>query len=167
MVMKKLQGQGVFLLLILLMVQACIAENNTQALTAAAEILKVYPQFDGLSRHVLEVPDREDEALARVRIIAGKMTLVDCNHIVLPGELKQETIQGWGYSYYRFYKTDAVSLSTAMACPGVEPNLQFVPISEVQVQYNSLLPLVVYLPEGYEVKFELWEQSEELLAEQK
>jgi len=53
--------------------------------------------------------------------------------------------------------------STKMACPPDEqPKQTFVAVRSQQalVRYNSKLPLVVYVPEGFEVRYRVWQAGD-------
>jgi ecotin len=48
-------------------------------------------------------------------------------------------------------------MSTMMAAPeGSEKVERFVPGSPLLIRYNSRLPIVVYAPEGYEIRYRIW-----------
>ncbi|MET5115459.1 ecotin family protein, partial [Burkholderia pseudomallei] len=82
---------------------------------------------------------------------------VDCNQHWFGGDLQPETVPGWGYPYYVL--TDAKGpAATRMACPGQESQQAFVPVRGrgYLLRYNSLLPIVVYEPKEFEVRYRLW-----------
>lgn len=48
-------------------------------------------------------------------------------------------------------------MSTMMAAPeGSEKVKKFVSGTPLLIRYNSRLPIVVYAPEGYEIKYRIW-----------
>jgi ecotin len=121
--------------------------------------LKPYPEpAPGVIRTVFRVPavDREDER--KVEILVGKTMLVDCNRTWFGGNLETQVAQGWGYSYFVLEKVGPPA-STLMACPpGDDKTEALVPVrGEGFLQrYNSKLPVVVYVPEGFEVRYRIW-----------
>jgi ecotin len=127
--------------------------------------MKPYPApQDGFQRMVFHVPAMEDESDRMVEIMAGKVLSVDCNQTWFPGALAERVAEGWGYTYY---VVDSVGepASTMMACPPGEPRSEaFVLVrGEGFVRrYNSKLPVVVYVPDGFEVRYRIWSAGEEV-----
>lgn len=128
--------------------------------------LKAYPAtVESLERHVIYLGERKNEEMFKVELIPGKTMLVDCNNHRLAGEMKEETVQGWGYTYHTF-KSDGQTASTMMMCPDPKTE-KFVSGGSEMVRYNSRLPIVVYLPKGFELKYKIWSAGRSLDAEQK
>lgn len=110
----------------------------------------------GMVQHILTLPTLENEDDYLIEIQMGQTQLVDCNKHGLSGELKELTVEGWGYSYYQ---VDDVSPgpSTMMACVEMAKKEAFVRIpAELKMRYDSRLPKVFYLPEGTELRFRTW-----------
>ena len=84
---------------------------------------------------------------------------VDCNYHTLMGKIEDKTVVGMGYPYYECYSSGGV-MSTRMACPGRKLEDKFVKMSKL-VKYNSKIPLVVYVPAGFEIRYKIWERQEE------
>lgn len=124
------------------------------------KILAPYPQASaGMVRHVIFLDKQKNEDLFKVEIIPGKVMNVDCNHHTLMGTLTEKNVQGWGYTYYEF-SSNGQTRSTMMACN--KPNEdRFVSGQTKLIRYNSKLPIVVYAPEGYEIKIRIWKASKE------
>lgn len=140
--------------------------NTMKPTEEAVKNLKPYPEaIDSLERYVIYVEQRENEDLFEVELIPGKMLEVDCNNHRLIGELKEETVQGWGYNYH-VYETEGHVASTMMMCHQPK-TMKFVTGGSEMVRYNSRLPIVVYLPKGMDLKFKIWSAGEELSAEKK
>ncbi len=132
----------------------------------ALKNLKPYPEtIDSLERYVIYVEQKDNERLFEVELNAGKTLEVDCNNHRLMGSFTEETVKGWGYNYYVF-ETDGHIASTMMMCPGPKTE-KFISGESTSVRYNSRLPIVVYLPKGYELKYRIWTAGEELEAEKK
>ena len=67
-------------------------------------------------------------------------------------------MQGWGFSYYEL-KALGPMAGTLMAPPHCAEKVDtFVSVRHDLglIRYNSKLPLVVYVPEGVEMKYRLW-----------
>ncbi len=146
---------------------AFFASNINAQITPTEEAvknLKAYPtSVDEYVRHVIYVEQKENENAFQIELVPGKMVEVDCNRHGLLGNFVEETINGWGFTYYVF-KSDGQMISTQMACPGPKEE-KFVSGETLMTRYNSRLPLVVYLPKGMDLKYKIWTVSEELTAE--
>jgi len=124
------------------------------------KVLSPFPQAEkGMTRYVIFVDERPNEGDYKVEIIPGKIMNVDCNIHRLMGNVNEEVVQGWGYTYYKF-TTDGKTTSTMMGC--TTPNSdKFVTAQSILVRYNSKLPIVVFVPEGYNLKYRIWEAGVE------
>lgn len=113
---------------------------------------------EGMVRRVLFLDRYADESVLKLELIPGKIMNVDCNIHILSGRIRERIIDGWGYPYYQFTTNGAVR-STQMACD--QPNEdRFVQAESLLVRYNSRLPVVVYLPQGFDVLYRIWEAGE-------
>lgn len=130
----------------------------------AADDLKPFPEAEaGYRRVVIRLPVVDVPDDRRVELIFGKMMEVDCNRHFLSGQLKRKVAQGWGYDYFVLGKIGGPA-STMMACPPDEPKKNtFVRVSpgrdEAQngwQRYNPKLPIVIYVPDGIEVRYRIW-----------
>ncbi len=122
--------------------------------------LKAYaPAAEGMQRYVIELPKLADESLLKVELIIGKTVPTDgANRHFFGGKVTREVVQGWGFSYYELKELGPMA-GTLMAVPeGSEKVDTFVRVNHDLglVRYNSKLPLVVYVPDGVEVKYRLW-----------
>ncbi|WP_370556689.1 serine protease inhibitor ecotin [Edwardsiella tarda] len=119
-----------------------------------------YPQAErGMTRQVITLPPRADEADLRVELLIGKTLSVDCNRQRLMGELESKTLEGWGYDYLVMDKVTG-PMGTLMACPDSQRHQAFVTVhlgDDALQRYNSKLPLVVYVPQGVQVKYRIWQ----------
>ncbi|MFK8331733.1 serine protease inhibitor ecotin [Pseudomonas sp. BJa5] len=131
------------------------------AVSAQAASLKdvaPYPEAEkGFTRQVIHLPAQADESAFKLEVLAGKQLQVDCNRQRLGGNLEEQTLQGWGYNYYRLEKVSGPA-STLMACPDGKKQQAFVPVigDGFLLRYNSKLPVVVYVPDGVEVRYRIW-----------
>ena len=130
------------------------------SMTLSAEPTKkdnihMFPQAqEGYERHVVEVPKSENDYDRRVELLIGKNMMVDCNHHSFYGEITSVTLEGWGYIYLEVEKIES-GATTMMACP--EPKTEkFISIRDELRRYNSRLPMVIYVPKGYEVRYRIW-----------
>jgi len=128
--------------------------------------LKAFPLAeDGFERFVIALPHKErgEDDAYRVEIIVGKEMLTDgVNLVRLGNAIEQRTLEGWGYSYY-VVSGGSNTISTMMAPPEGAPLVKtFVTVSPLQLRYNSRLPIVVYVPTGYEVRYRIWHANEKI-----
>ena len=126
--------------------------------------LKAFPlPEEGAERFVIVLPHKErgEEDDFRVEIIVGKEMLTDgVNLVRLGNTIEPRTLQGWGYTFYEVTGSSD-TISTLMAPPEGAPLIKkFVTATPLHVRYNSRLPIVVYVPNGYEVRYRIWNASE-------
>jgi ecotin len=137
---------------------------SVAAFGAEHPALKAFPAAqEGLERFVIVLPEKErgEEDAFRVEIIVGKDMLTDgVNLVQLTNTIETRVLEGWGYPYYEGAGASE-TMGTMMAPPEGAPLVKtFVTASPVHVRYNSRLPIVVYVPKGYEVRYRIWEASE-------
>ncbi|AOJ69596.1 MULTISPECIES: serine protease inhibitor ecotin [Burkholderia] len=138
--------------------------DPASAPTPSAEDIKMFPAAQaGQKREVIVLPAEKLEDDIRVELVIGKKIKVDCNQHWFGGELKHETVKGWGYPYYVLADVKGPA-GTLMACPGQEAQEAFVPVrgGGYLLRYNSRLPIVVYVPNEFEVRYRLWYGSNEV-----
>lgn len=112
----------------------------------------------GMTRQAIFLPPREHEENFRVELLIGKMLDTDCNHQSFGGKLENHTLSGWGYDYITLPALSGPT-STLMACPNKKTQRRFITANlgdNALQRYNSRLPLVVYVPEGVQVKYRVW-----------
>ncbi|QBF26838.1 ecotin [Pseudomonas tructae] len=134
---------------------------GTSVQAASLKEVAPYPEAEqGFTRQVIHLPKQADESAYKLEVLAGKQLEVDCNRQHLGGTLQEQTLQGWGYSYYRL-ETVSGPASTLMACPDGKKQQAFVPVvgEGFLLRYNSKLPVVVYVPDGVEVRYRVWSAS--------
>ncbi|MEC3907388.1 serine protease inhibitor ecotin [Tamlana sp. 2201CG12-4] len=121
--------------------------------------LSMYPKAtEVLKRHIISIPQKEDETNYKVELYVGKMAEVDCNKSTLSGDFTKEVVSGWGYSFYNF-NTNGLIMSTQMACPDDSIHKEFITSASEIIRYNSKLPIVVYTPKEYEVRYKIWSRD--------
>ena len=133
------------------------------------EKIAPYPQAEkGMSRQVIFLEPQEDESRFKVELLIGKTIEVDCNRHMLGGNLETRTLSGWGFDYLVMDKISEPA-STMMACPDNTRHPQFIAanLGDTAMQrYNSRLPIVVYVPQGVDVKYRIWEAGKDVRSAQ-
>jgi ecotin len=132
----------------------------------AGDDMKAFPPpEEGMVRYVLQLPKQHDESAFKVELIVGKTALLDeQNRYFFSGKIQQETIKGWGFPRYNVSQLGPMA-GTQMA---VDPNApkvnRFITLSgePYLIRYNSRLPVVVYAPEGVEVRYRIWTAEPEM-----
>jgi ecotin len=138
---------------------------SNPVVAGGADEMTPYPAAEaGFVRMVFRVPEVEGETDRKVEIIVGKTLAVDCNRTWFGGDLKRRVAEGWGYPYFVLSEVRGPA-STMMACPPGEEEAEVF----VQVRgggylqpYNSRLPLVTYIPEGFSVRYRIWVAGEDI-----
>ena len=158
--MKNLTKTMLTLLSVAVLLSFTTSMNAQDKKNDIEKALAPFPKAgEGMVRHVIEMKKKSDESLYKVEIIPGKVMSVDCNHHSLMGKLEEKDLQGWGYTYYEF-TSDGQTRSTMMACNKPNEN-KFVSGQTLIARYNSKLPIVIYAPKGYEVKYRIWKADKE------
>ena len=123
-----------------------------------------YPEAEkGYERFVIFLEPLENEQNAKIELLIGKEIMTDCNNHWFTGNLEEKTISGWGYNYFTVEKING-PISTLMACPPESYKKDFVTMHGVSLQrYNSKLPIVVYVPKGFSVKYKVWNVNDQVL----
>lgn len=125
--------------------------------------LKAFPAAaDDMERFVIVLPDKDrgEESDFQVELIPGKVMLTDGVNLMRHGTtITPRPLVGWGYTYYEVTGQD-VTMSTMMAAPeGTQKTEQFVAGTSLLIRYNSRLPVVVYAPGGFDVRYRIWTAS--------
>ena len=133
----------------------------------AADNMKAYsPAGAGMVRHVLHLPKQADEYAFKVELIVGKTVQVDgVNTYFFAGRIEEKIIEGWGFPRYDVSKLGPMA-GTLMAVEPDAPKVnRFVAIGgePFLIRYNSQLPVVVYAPEGVEVRYRIWSAAPKML----
>ena len=137
----------------------------------AADNLKAFPPAEeGMVRYVLQLPRQEDESAFRVELIVGKAVQVDeRNRYFFGGKIEQETITGWGFTRYTVNKLGPMAGTLMAVDPNAPKVARFITLGgdPYLIRYNSRLPIVVYVPEGVEVRYRIWTAGAEVIAIEK
>ena len=122
------------------------------------------PAEQGFKRMVIHLQPLAHEDANKFEIIIGKPLKIDCNRHWFIGHLSEEAVRGWGVTYFSL-KLVTGPTSTLYACPaGQQEHDAFVPVQsdEGLLPYNSKLPVVVYVPNEFEVRYRVWTAKEDL-----
>jgi ecotin len=129
--------------------------------------LEAFPEAQsGMSRYVIHLPEmRRAEAHYSVELVAGRVIRTDgVNQVRMDATLEARPLQGWGYTYYQMTGTGQVASTLMAPPPGAEPVDAFVHGSPLTLPYNGRLPIVVYAPVGFEIRYRIWAAAEEYLS---
>ena len=110
-------------------------------------------------RHVLQLPARGDEANFKVELIVGKTVKIDnTNQYFFGGHIQKETIAGWGFPRYIVKELGPMAGTLKAVDPNAPKVDRFIRLGgePYLIRYNSRLPIVVYAPEGVEVRYRIW-----------
>jgi ecotin len=156
--MKRTQIKAMVLGLALIGMQTTAAEHKE---------LKAFPAAKaGMERHVIVLPHKErgEEESFKVELIPGKTQMTDGVNLVRMGAtVEPRPLKGWGYTFYEVTGSDRV-MSTRIAAAGGKQVKKFVQGKPLQIRYNSRLPIVIYAPKGYEIRYRIWSAPEKLEA---
>ena len=152
----KLKVLSILVAFITLSVQAMAQQVITK------QDLSIFPKPEaGYKKVVIEVPYSSKDDQKKIEFSVGKWMEVDgCNYFNLQGTLESKDLQGWGYNYYVFTTNGQVT-STMIGCPDAAKRHLFVTARPEMVRYNGKLPIVVYVPEEYDVQFKIYKAEEE------
>lgn len=139
-------------------VLAAICLASTTASAQAVPDISMFPKpAANMARHVISLPPLENEASSKVEFRVGKVQQVDCNRHSRGSNLTQMSLAGWGYDYWT--ARDTRITATRRGCMGQPKREAFVGGDPVTMGYNSRLPVVVYAPQGFEVRYRVWTVS--------
>ena len=144
------------ILLLLLAVPTLQAVDNLKAFAPAKE---------GMVRYVLQLAAQDDESLFRVELIVGKMVKLDeQNRYFFGGKIEDEVVKGWGFTQYRVKELGPLGGTLMAVDPNVPKVNRFITLGgdPYLIRYNSRLPIVVYVPEGVEVRYRVWKAGGEI-----
>lgn len=124
----------------------------------------VFPKpAKGMVQYVVEVPHStmDQDSNKKIEILVGKYEQTDtCNKQFLNGELEKKDLKGWGYNYYE-YKSNGQMMTTLMGCPNNETITKFVTSQPYLTDYNGRMPIVIYVPEGFDVQYKIYKAEPE------
>lgn len=125
--------------------------------------IDMFPKAEtGFKQVFIQVPVVENEENYKIELHVGKEALVDCNQHFMNGQLSEVNLDGWGYTYFKVESDGSIS-STKMACLDSKLELKFITLTPQLVRYNSKLPVVLYVPENFSVKYKIFKASDAFL----
>ncbi len=134
--------------------------------TEAADNMKAFPPAEaGMERFVLKLPKQEDESAFKVELQVGKTVKLDeANRYFFGGKIEEETIEGWGFTRYIVSKLGPMAGTLIAVDPNATKVDRFITLrgNPHLLRYNSRLPIVVYVPEGVEVRYRIWRADKEV-----
>ena len=137
----------------------------------AADNLKAFPPAeDGMVRYVLQLPKQADESAFKVELIVGKTVQAEERNLYFfGGKIEEETIKGWGYTRYKLSTLGPMAGTLMAVDPNAPKVARFITVGggPYLIRYNSRLPVVVYVPEGVEVRYRIWSAEPEAKAIEK
>ncbi len=144
-----------FTLLIILSNSNLMAQSHTKI----CENTTMFPQAkENYKQLCLNVSPKKNETNYKIEIFIGKNQLVDCNHHFLIGDIQKEILKGWGYEYYTV-ESQGETASTMMACPDNNKTIKFVHLPSLLLNYNSQLPIIVYIPNDFKIHYKIWKRN--------
>ena len=132
----------------------------------ASDNMKAFPPAEeGMVRHVLQLPEQQDESALKVELIVGKTVLVDMeNRYFFGGTIEAQTISGWGFTRYVVSELGPMAGTFMVVDPNAPKAKRFITLGgePYLVRYNSRLPVVVYVPKDAEVRYRIWRAELEM-----
>ena len=129
------------------------------AIAQTPDNMRAFPPAEaGMTRHVIRLPQEKDEAALKVEVIVGKTVRTDAqNRYFFGGTLETVNIPGWGYNRYILRGLGPMGGTLMAPDPNAPQVDRFISLrGESMLRYNSRLPIVVYVPDGVEVRYRLW-----------
>jgi ecotin len=161
MVKKNLVGWAAFGLLAFFAVSGVWGQESK-------DNLKAYPAAsEGMKRYVLHLKPRENEELFRIELQVGKTVELDeVNLYFFGGNLQEESVEGWGYSKFVLKEIGVMAGTLIGVAPDAPKVARFITLGGEPrlVRYNSRLPVVVYVPEGVDVRYRIWRTKADTTA---
>ena len=137
---------------------SCLMPEDVSS-NAGKELKAFPPAGEGMCRYVIFLPTEKEEELLKIQLLVGKTVKLDSrNRYFFGGRLETVPIPGWGYNRY-VLKSLGPMAGTLMAVDPSEPKVdRFITLGGEPdlLRYNSRMPLVVYVPEGVEVRSRIW-----------
>ncbi len=119
----------------------------------------------GATRFVIHLPEmaRSEEHYA-LEIVAGRVIRTDgVNRARMDTVIDPRPLEGWGFTYYVVTGTGQVASTLMAPPPGIEPVEAFVHGTPLRLPYNSRMPVVIYAPEGFELRYRIWAAADAFL----
>ncbi|BCX80055.1 ecotin family protein [Campylobacter sp. 19-13652] len=142
--------------------QGCASAFKTGAKSEKSINLKeLFPaQISGKQRQIITLKEIKNEQDYLVIISFGKWLELDCNHYFLGmAEIKEHSLNGYGYAYYEFNAQNGILAGTKMVCLGQKKQNKFIKYSStLTLPYNHKLPLIFYAPKNVRVEYQIYKR---------
>ena len=119
----------------------------------------------GVVRYVLPLPSQDDESQFKLQLIVGKTVRIDAqNNYFFGGRIEEEKMPGLAGNLFRVTSLGPITGSRMAVDPETPLVDRFVTLGgePYLIRYNSRLPVVIYVPEGAEVRYRLWSAGPEI-----
>ena len=150
--------KNIFMLILLIPLFALYANQS--------EYIKSFPEAGtGMERFVLNLPEQNNESTFRVELIIGKNVFTDNeNNYFFNGTIEEGTVRGWGFTYYKLDSLGVMAGTMMAVNPNAPKTERFITLGgePFLIQYNSKIPVVVYVPEGVVIKYRIWNAAQEI-----
>ena len=120
-----------------------------------------------MTRHVLQLPEEKDETALKLELIVGKTVSLNAeNRYFFGGRIDAVNIEGWGFTRYVVEKLGPMAGTLMAPDPNAPKVDRFITLGgePYLIRYNSRLPVVVYVPEGVDVRYRIWRAGPEAKA---
>ena len=135
------------------------------AVRAAEDTPAFPPAGGGAVRFVLPLPSQDDESLFKLELIVGKTVRIDAqNNYFFAGKIEREQTNGRDSALYRVTRLGPMTGTLIAVDPDATLVDRFVTLGgdPFFIRYNSRMPVVIYVPEGAEVRYRLWSAGPEI-----
>jgi ecotin len=125
------------------------------------------PPDQGQVRYVIHLAEQDDESNYQIELIVGRTVGIDeINQYFFGGQIKKESIVGWNYTRYVVSEIGPMAGTLIAVGPSAPKVARFIRLAgePYLIRYNSRLPVVVYVPEGVEVRYRIWRAEPESIA---
>ena len=147
----------------LLILSLCLFMFNS---ANAADNMKAFPPAEqGMKQVVITLDKQDEEAGFKVEIIIGKTVKTDPhNHYFFASKIEKQVAKGWGFSYYTVNELGPMAGTLMAVDPSVPSIERFIPLGgdAYLINYNSRLPVVIYVPEDAEVHYRIWSAGDDV-----
>lgn len=124
--------------------------------------INMFPEAkEGFKKVYIQVPIEKNEENFKVEVFVGKEALLDCNKYFLIGNITEKNLDGWGYNFYEIESSGEMG-GTKMACPQEKLTNKFVYLQPLLLRYNSKLPIVLYVPNDFVIKYKIFKADSKL-----
>ena len=132
-------------------------ENNSMS---DPQDLESFPIADiGYKKVYIHVPEENEEENFKIELFIGKSVDVDCNNYFMLGQINEEILDGFGYKYYKIISNGEIA-GTKIGCLDNLKTNKFVYIQPKTLEYNSKIPVVIYVPYDFEVKYKIYKSGQ-------